>query len=100
MTEILDRIGLPAMLEQLAEECGELTQAALKLARLRRGENPTPKTEMQCIAGLTEEIADVELCINILILGGIVDEDRVSSIMQNKEVRWKERLKERKNETD
>lgn len=100
MTEILDRIGLPALLEQLAEECGELTQAALKLARLRRGENPTPKTEMQCIAGLTEEIADVELCINILILSGIVDEDRVSSIMQNKEIRWKERLKERKNETD
>jgi len=93
MTEILDYIGLPALLEQLAEECGELTQAALKLARLRHGENPTPKTEMQCIAGLTEEIADVELCINILMLGGIVDEDRGSNIMENKEVRWKKRLK-------
>ena len=48
MTDIVDYIGLPALLEQLAEECGELTQAALKLARLRRGENPTPKTEKEC----------------------------------------------------
>ena len=55
MSDIMVQIGLPALLEQLAEECGELTQAALKLARLRRGENPTPKTEQECIAG---ELAD------------------------------------------
>ena len=30
-----------AMLEQLAEEAAELSQAALKLARVLRGENPT-----------------------------------------------------------
>lgn len=92
MNEIMEQIGLPALLEQLAEECGELTQAALKLARLKRGENPTPKSEMQCIAGLTEEIADVELCIDLLKRGGIVDKDRVSAIMRNKEVRWNGRL--------
>ena len=44
MNDIIDTIGLPAMLEQLAEECSELAQASLKYARLLRGENPTPKT--------------------------------------------------------
>lgn len=39
---IVDTIGLPAVLEQLAEECCELGQAALKLSRILRRENPTP----------------------------------------------------------
>lgn len=42
--EVICSQGEPALLEQLAEECSELAQAALKLARLERGENPTPKT--------------------------------------------------------
>ena len=33
---MLERIGEPAMLEQLAEECTELGKAALKLARIHR----------------------------------------------------------------
>ena len=41
--EVIRSLGEPALLEQLAEECSELAQAALKLARLERGENPTPK---------------------------------------------------------
>ena len=41
--KIIDEIGVPAMLEQLAEECSELAHASLKLARKIRGENPTPK---------------------------------------------------------
>ena len=36
---IIERIGEPAFLEQLAEECSELAQAALKTARKYRGEN-------------------------------------------------------------
>ena len=92
MTDIMEQIGLPALLEQLAEECGELTQAALKLARLRRGENPTPKTEQECITDLIEEIADVELCINILILGGVVGDYEVWKMICNKEDRWRKRL--------
>lgn len=42
-TTIIETIGEPALLEQLAEECSKLSQAALKLARKLRGENPTPK---------------------------------------------------------
>ena len=62
MREILNRIGLPALLEQTAEECSELAQACLKYARLLRQENPTPKTEQECVCALMEEIADVKLC--------------------------------------
>ena len=56
---MIDLIGKAAMLEMLAEESSELSHAALKLARKYRGENPTPKSEMECIDSLTEETADV-----------------------------------------
>ncbi len=64
--DILDIIGTAAALEQLAEESAELAQAALKMARKMRNENPTPKSRADCIANLQEEIADVELCISVL----------------------------------
>lgn len=41
--DVLDMIGTAALLEQLAEESAELAQAALKMARKLRNENPTPK---------------------------------------------------------
>lgn len=63
MKTILDIIGAPAALEQCAEECSELAQACLKLARKLRGENPTPKDESALYAALEEEIADVMLCL-------------------------------------
>ena len=50
--EILNKIGEAAALEQLAEECTELAQSALKLARKIRGENPTPKSLEECKASL------------------------------------------------
>lgn len=59
---LLERIGEPAMLEQLAEECTELGKAALKLARIHRGENPTPVTLEQAQADLLEEYTDVVQC--------------------------------------
>lgn len=90
---IIDEIGQPAMLEQLGEELAEAGQASLKLARLKRGENPTPKTEMQCLDALTEEIADVELCIEQL--GDLVDRGRIEAIKQQKYVRWCQRIKSR-----
>lgn len=94
MTDIMEQIGLPALLEQLAEECTELAQAALKLARLRRGENPTPKTEQECIDSLTEEVADVMLCIRLIIEGYVIDPDKVNDIVEEKMQRWRERLEE------
>ena len=61
--DVLEMIGTAALLEQLAEEWAELAQAALKMARKIRNENPTPKSRADCVANLQEEIADVELCV-------------------------------------
>ena len=94
MTDIVDYIGLPAVLEQLAEECGELTQAALKLARLRRGENPTPKTEKECRDALVEEMADVQLVIDLLTMSGVIGDAEVRIRMGKKMLRWLDRIEE------
>lgn len=65
---IVEKIGLPATLEQLAEESAELAQAALKYARKLRGENPTPKTLEECNEALIEEYTDVCVCAQALNL--------------------------------
>lgn len=57
-----DRIGDAAMYEQLAEECAELGQASLKMARILRGENPTPVAETEAQDAIIEEFNDVVLC--------------------------------------
>lgn len=59
---MIERIGEPAMLEQLAEEATELAKAALKMARIERGENPTPVTIEEAAASVTEEYTDVVQC--------------------------------------
>ena len=98
MNDIIDNIGLPAVLEQLAEECSELAQASLKYARLLRGENPTPKTEQECLESLTEEMADVELCISILMIAGHVNSDAVMELIEVKDKRWHKRIQEARHE--
>jgi len=94
MNDIIDTIGLPAVLEQLAEECSELAQASLKYARLLRGENPTPKTEQECLEALTEEMADVELCTSTIANAGVTDYDTVIRIATDKLARWRKRIQE------
>ena len=95
-SEMIQFIGVPAILEQLAEECSELSQASLKLARKYRGENPTPCSDMECIDKMTEEIADVEVCMDQL--HGLIDQERVRAIKSQKITRWKMRLKRLKNQ--
>lgn len=65
---IVEKIGIPAMYEQLAEECTELAKAALKMARVIRGENPTPKTMKEVEKDLIEEVTDVSICASELKL--------------------------------
>lgn len=59
---IKDKIGEAAMLEQLAEECCELGQAALKMARIIRKENPTPVPLDEAKENILEEFNDVLMC--------------------------------------
>ena len=94
MNDIIDSIGLPAVLEQLAEECAERAQASLKYARLLRGDNPTPKTEQECLEAVTEEMADVELCNSLLMGGDYVDFDAVMELIEVKDKRWHDRIRE------
>ena len=92
---IVARIGEPGSLEQLAEECSELAQAALKTARKYRGENPTPKTIDECYDALQEEIADVMLCVDEWFDYRETDFYMgVTAIRREKYERWEQRLKE------
>ena len=94
--DVIRSLGEPALLEQLAEECSELAQAALKLARLERGENPTPKTLDECFGALIEEMADVKLCI------WVVESIRGFNLSCNcdrKRERWAKRIREARGET-
>lgn len=80
------RLGEPEALAQLAEECAELIQAALKLRRALDGKNPTPKTVEKCRFDLIEEYTDVIHCA--LVLGMDADLEQI----QQKTERWKKRL--------
>lgn len=59
---IIEYIGKPAMLEQAAEECAEFAHACLKLARILRGENPTPANIEAVKNNLVEEWTDLTIC--------------------------------------
>lgn len=89
---VLNTIGEPAVLEQLAEECAELAQAALKLARIERGENPTPVQWIAAQRLLLEEIADVEVCLSVLSTGNVLNLEYVQNVEDLKLKRWKNRL--------
>lgn len=91
-----ETIGLPAVLEQCAEELAELTQASLKMAGKLRGENPTPVTHAQAAAHLHEELGDVRLCLKVLdaAMGGY----NTTAVEAEKLRRWLERItQEQKN---
>lgn len=60
--KMIDNIGRAAMLEQFAEEATELAHAALKMARVERGENPTPVTWGEANQSLIEEYTDTVTC--------------------------------------
>lgn len=94
--EVIRTLGEPAMLEQLAEECSELAQAALKLARLERGENPTPKTEEECVENLLEELGDVNLCMSVVEANRGI---HIRCLSVDKKARWAKRIREARGET-
>ena len=73
-------------LEQLAEECAELGQAALKLSRAMRRENPTRSTVEELLKMLIEEMGDVQLSIDVLDAG--IDLSGTEEVKQRKFHRW------------
>ena len=64
---ILDKLDERTMLEQLAEEASELSQAALKLIRAKAlSNNVSPKTEQEALLALAEEMVDCSIVIDLL----------------------------------
>lgn len=96
MSTIVDHIGVPALLEQTAEECCELAQACLKMARKLRDENPTPKSIEDIRDNLVEEMVDVALCTDLALEHFDTSEDFLA-LYEKKETRWKERLEQHVN---
>ncbi|WP_418453212.1 hypothetical protein [Candidatus Ventrimonas sp.] len=83
---MLEAIGKAAMLEQLAEEAAELAQAALKEARILRGNNPTPVTLEEAEEHLVEEYTDICHCA----MEPDVPVDWAQ--IEEKRERWKDRM--------
>ena len=81
------------LLTQLAEECAELSKAALKLRRAYNGGNPTPMTRADAYNNLIEEIADVTLCIEVLGFNSPENLYNIGQIWEEKLSRWANRLK-------
>ena len=108
MKPIVDRIGLPALLEQTAEECVELSEAltdeivrllvcldankacaglahaCLKEARRLRGENPTPKTTPECWLAISEELTDLQICIEMLEAAGYHGDPAIADVQRQR----------------
>ena len=90
---IVDQTGVPALLEQTAEECCEMAHACLKMARKLRDENPTPKSIEDIRDDLIEETADVHLCIGMITnYTNILSNDELFDIENEKRHRWMKRL--------
>ena len=92
-------ISTPALLELMAEECTELAHASLKLARVLRGDNPTPRTVEECEQKLVEELADVRLVADRVTNETWFDETYISLFewyIKEKTRRWKKRVESRK----
>ena len=79
-------IGEEALYSQLAEEASELAQAALKVARVIHGTNPTPVSLAEAKGMVREELTDVAQCATYL--GVNIDYEQVKS----KEERWVKRI--------
>lgn len=91
--KILAKLGIASVLEQLAEEAAEVAQVALKMARIIRGENPTPKTYIEARAALEEELADFRVCVEVLDRSDVIfDMEIIKNLSEVKMKRWLDRL--------
>ena len=97
MNELNKRLPLEERLLQLAEECSELSKACLKARRAITKTNPTPKSTLECFQEITEEAADVLLCMHAC--GIAPDSEKLTGVAMldtaiYKYHRWIQRLDE------
>lgn len=88
---IVDIYGREYLLRQLAEECAELAQAALKRIRASRGE--TPVAEGEAAEAFAEEMADVRVMAGVTVRTmGETFRRKVEKLADDKEARMAARL--------
>lgn len=73
---------------QLAEECAELAQAALKTKRVLEGRNPANTNIQDALSNLQEEVGDVLICVATLSTDFKIETDTPLPKLQ----RWVSRL--------
>lgn len=93
---IYRKLPIEELLAQMAEEAAELAQAALKFRRVLDETNPTSCSYEKAVKNLSEEIADVQLCMNVLEWCWAEESDRevIGDIKMKKLDRWVKRLSE------
>lgn len=92
MVRVTDYLTQDEILAAVAEEAAEVAQAALKYRRAITGVSPTPQTAEDALYALTEEIADLDCCLNQLT---DINWDVVNQIHDKKLIRWLDRLAKR-----
>lgn len=100
MGEIIKKYGEEYMLRQLAEECCELAQAAMKLVRVWNKE--TPMREDEAREHLVEEIADVHVMAGAVFKHMLsrAEQECVDETCESKAHRMYERMLDGKMEED
>lgn len=83
---IKENIPYASLLDQLAEELGEMQHHVIKAARAYREDNPTPTTFDKEMEKVSEEYGDVANLIRLLDLRFYPFE------MKEKMERWKQRI--------
>lgn len=95
---ILEKLDERTLLEQLAEEASELSQAALKLIRAKGlGKNITPKAEQEALLtlALAEEITDCRIVIDLVcaqnweVMGAIQENNFANGDDVTNNPKWK-----------
>lgn len=93
-TRLVDVIGLPALLEQMTEECLELGHACSKYSRKLRGDNPVHGRSEEMLRGdVCEEMADVMVIMRELRkVTDVIDNEEVNQIIDKKRRRMAKRF--------
>lgn len=77
-------------IDRMVRKCGELIQAAQKVRRVLSG--TTPVSLDDALVHLSEECADVVVCIDTLIDAGLMDENGLQFVGRYKIDRWYRRV--------
>ena len=93
-TRLVSLIGVPALLDQMTEECLELGHACSKYSRYLRNENQAHgKSEEEMVANIHEEMADVMVIMRELRkVTNMIDNEKVNKIIDEKRRRMAKRF--------